>query len=93
MHPEAEGHAGVDLFEEPEHFRAGVTFVQFGEHLTGSDVHRREQINGPVAFVVVSHRPGPSRLHRQRRLGPVQCLTLRLRGARAVLAAVEDCRL
>ena len=48
------------------------------EHLAGGDVQRGEQIGGAVALVVMGHRPGPARLHRQRRLGAVQCLALGL---------------
>ena len=62
---QAAGDADVDLFEEPQHVRAGVTFLKVGEDLTGGDVHRREQVDGAVAFVVVGHRPGTAAFHRQ----------------------------
>jgi len=70
--------AGVDLLEEPQHVLGGVTLLAVGQHLTGRDVHRREQIGGPVPLVVMGHRAGPTRHHRQARLGAVQCLTLGL---------------
>ena len=68
----------VDLLEEPQHVRTGMAFTQVGQHFTGRDVHRCEQIDGAVAPVVMGHRPGPPGLHRQRRLGAVQCLALGL---------------
>jgi hypothetical protein len=71
MHGPAAGH-GVDLFEEPQHVGAAVALVQVGDHLAGGDVHRGEQVDGAVAFVVVGHRGGPAAFHRQRRLGAVQ---------------------
>ena len=37
-----------------------------------------EQRGGAVTFVVVRHRPGAARLHRQSRLGAVECLNLAL---------------
>ncbi len=52
------GHGGVDLFEEPQHVRAGVALVQSGQNLTGGDVHRGEQVDRAVAFVVMGHRAG-----------------------------------
>ena len=69
---------GVDLLEEPQHVGRGVTFVQSGEDLAGGDVHRGEQVDGAVALVVVGHRAGSARLHRQRGLGAVQRLALGL---------------
>src|SRR6202048_4645430 len=40
------------------------------------DVEGREQRGGAVTFVVVRHRPGTARLHRQTRLGAVERLDL-----------------
>src|SRR5271166_4472347 len=40
------------------------------------DVEGCEQRGGAVTFVVVRHRPGTARLHRQSRLGAVECLDL-----------------
>ena len=42
------------------------------------DVEGREQIGGPVANVVVGLAGGNPSPQRQHRLGPVQCLDLRL---------------
>ena len=53
-----------------------MTFLQVGEDLAGGEVHRREQVDRAVAFVVVGHRAGPARLHRQRGLGAIQRLAL-----------------
>ena len=55
-----------------------MPFLAVGEDLPGRDVHRGEQVGGAVALVVVGHRPGTSRDHRQARLGPVHCLALGL---------------
>ena len=48
------------------------------DHRAGEHVQRGEQGGGAVALVVVGHRAGPARLHRQRRLGAVQRLDLGL---------------
>jgi hypothetical protein len=77
MDTQAAGY-GIDLFDEPRHVRARMTVPHLGERLSGGDVHRREQVDGAVACVVVGHRPGPYCFHRQRRLGAVPCLALRL---------------
>src|SRR4030081_1683659 len=42
------------------------------------DVEGCEQRGGAVTFVVVRHRPGTARLHRQTRLGAVERLDLAL---------------
>lgn len=39
---------GVDLFEERQQVRAGVPLAQVCVDLTGTDVHRREQIDRAV---------------------------------------------
>ena len=46
--------------------------------LTGGDLKRGVQAGGAVALVVVGHPLRLARLHRQRRLGAIQCLDLRL---------------
>lgn len=53
----------VDLFEEPQHVRAGMAFAQVGEDFTGADVHRREQIDRAVPLVVMDHRLRATALH------------------------------
>jgi len=75
---EAARDGGVDLLEEPQYVGAGVPLAELGEHLPGGDVHRREHLDGAVASVVMGHRPGPARFHRQRRLRAVQRLALGL---------------
>jgi hypothetical protein len=78
VHGRPAGHGGIDLFEEPQHVAAGVAFMQVGDDLPGGHVHRREQVDGAVALVVMGHRPGPATFHRQGRLGAVQNLALGL---------------
>ncbi len=73
---QAAGHGGVDLFEEPQNLGASVAFAQIGEYFAGGQVHGREQIDGAVPLVVMSHRGGPATFHRQRGLGRVQGLAL-----------------
>src|SRR5665647_1907524 len=70
------GHGGVDLFEERQHVLGGMTLVAVSEYLPGGEVHRGEQIDGPVALVVVGHRARATGNHRQARLGAVHRLTL-----------------
>ncbi len=48
------------------------------QDLTCRDIHRREQVGRAVALVVVGHRAGPARDHRQARLGAVHRLALGL---------------
>jgi protein-export membrane protein SecD len=78
MDVEVLGDLLVDLLEEGEHVDAGVTLLAVGDDLAGADVQGGEEVGGAVALVVVGHRPGPTRLHRQRRLRPVQGLALGL---------------
>ena len=78
MHTQTAWNAGVDLFEEPQHIGAGVALAQIGQNLPGGDVHRREQVDRAVAFVVMRHGSGAARFHRQRRLSAVQRLALGL---------------
>jgi len=54
---EALRHRGVDLLEESQDVRSGEALVSAGEDLAGRDVHRREQVDGAVAFLVVGHVP------------------------------------
>lgn len=50
----------VDGLEEREDIGSGVPLAALGDDLTGGDVQCREQVRGPVAFVVARHRPGPA---------------------------------
>lgn len=77
VHLEIPRDVQVDEFEEGQHIRAGVAFAGVVEHLGGGHVQRREQLHGAVPLVAMGHGPGPARLHRQRRLGLIQRLTLR----------------
>src|SRR6185312_16162953 len=78
MHIQIARNRGIDLFEKPQHVGTGMALAQIGQDLAGGDVERREQIDRAVALVIMGHRPRPARLHRQRRLGAVQRLTLGL---------------
>jgi len=78
VHGKAARDGGVDLFEEPQHVFGGMTLLAVRQHLTGRDVHRREQVGRAVALVVVGHRAGPARDHRQAWLGAVDRLALGL---------------
>jgi hypothetical protein len=40
------GHVSVDRLEESQHFFGAVTRLGVVDHLTGSDVHRGEQVSG-----------------------------------------------
>ena len=70
------GHGSVDLFEERQHVLGGVTLVAVSEYLPGGEVHRGEQVDGPVALVVVGHGARATGNHGQPRLGAVDRLTL-----------------
>ncbi len=78
VHTQPARYRGVDLLEEPQHVGTLVGLAELREHLPGREIHRREQVDRPVALVVMGHRAGPPRLHRQRRLRTVQGLTLGL---------------
>ena len=80
------GYVPVDPFEEGQHVTAGVGVSHVVEDLTAAQVHRGEQVNGHVTPVVVGHGAGPSRFHRQRRLGAIEGLALGL------LIETEHCR-
>ena len=75
---EMSGSVQVYPFEEPQHVFAGVAFTGLVQHLPGGYVERGEQVDGAVALVVVGERAAAAADHRQRRLGPVQCLYLGL---------------
>ena len=50
----------VDELEERQHILGPVcAFSGVVEDFAGGDVHRREQVGGAVALVVMGHRPGP----------------------------------
>ena len=58
MNRQSSVHGRVDLFEEPQHVATGVAFAEVGDDLPGRDVHRCEQIDGAVAFVVIAGQQG-----------------------------------
>ena len=62
--------------EEVEDLFGGVASLGVIEHLTIRHVHGGERVGGAVALVVVSHGGPSSLLHRKRRLGPIQRLSL-----------------
>jgi hypothetical protein len=58
---EPAGHRTIDALEEREDVVGRVAIATLGDHFSGGDVQRGEQVGGPVAFVVgviVPARPG-----------------------------------
>src|SRR6516165_1509893 len=55
-----------------------VPLITLSHHLALRQFQCGKQGGGPVAFVVVSHRPAAPLLHRQARLGAIQGLDLTL---------------
>ena len=68
----------LDRIEEADELLMAVTLHVAADDSAVEDVESREQRGGAVAFVVVRHRPGAARLHRQPRLGAVERLDLAL---------------
>ena len=68
----------VDLLEERDELLMPVALGVAADDRPVQDVHRGEQRRGSVPLVLVRHRRGPSRLHRQRFLRPPERLDLRL---------------
>ncbi len=68
----------VDLLEETNKLLMPVAGHAVANHLAIQHAERGEQGRGPVALVVVGHRPATPLLHRQTGLGPVQSLDLAL---------------
>ena len=64
MNVEAFGDLTVDRLEKPEELDVAMTREALADHRPGEDIQRREQCRGPVALVVMGHRPGAPRLHR-----------------------------
>src|ERR1019366_6747859 len=75
---QALGDLAIDRPQELQELDVAVTRKALTDHRPGQDIQRGEQRRGPVALVVMSHRAGPARLDRQRRLGAVQRLDLAL---------------
>ena len=74
VHRKFFGDLAVDRAQELHKLGMAVPGQALPDNFAGQHVQRREQRGGAVALVIVGHRLGPPRLHRQRRLGPVQRL-------------------
>lgn len=68
----------VDLVEKADELLVAVLVHALTNHPAVEHVERGEQGGGAVALVIVGHGSGPTLLHRQSRLGPVDRLDLRL---------------
>ena len=71
-------HLRLDGVEEADEVLMAVTLHVAADDGAVEDVEGGEQRRGAVAFVIVGHRPGAARLHRQARLGAVERLDLAL---------------
>src|SRR5262249_7982551 len=69
---------GVDLIEEADELLMPMALHIAADDGAVENVERGEQCRRAVALVVVRHRPGAPRLHRQSRLSPVEGLGLAL---------------
>src|SRR5213595_966048 len=72
------GKVRVDVIEEADELLMPVALHIAADDGAVENVEGGEQGGCAVAFVVVGHRPGASRLHRQSRLGAVEGLDLTL---------------
>ena len=68
----------LDGVEEADELLMAVALHVAADDGAVEDVEGREQRGGAVTFVVVGHRSGAARLHRQARLGAVERLDLAL---------------
>ena len=66
----------LDRIEEADELLVAMVLHVAADDGAIEDVEGCEQRGGAVTFVVVRHRPGAARLHRQSRLGAVECLNL-----------------
>jgi len=66
----------LDRVEEADELLMAMTLHVAAYDGAVEDVKGCEQRGGAVTFVVVRHRPGTARLHRQTRLGAVERLDL-----------------
>src|SRR5664279_6094910 len=71
-------HLGLDGIEEADELLVPVALHVAADDGTVEDVESGEQRGRTVAFVVVGHRSGAARLHRQTGLGAVERLDLTL---------------
>src|ERR1700688_4567559 len=72
----------LDRIEEADELLVAMVLHVAADDGAIEDVEGCEQRGGAVTFVVVRHRPGAARLHRQSRLGAVECLDLAHMGIR-----------
>ena len=68
----------VDRIEKADELLMPVTAHALADDLAVEDVEGGEQGRGAVAFVIMGHRAATAALHRQSRLGAVECLDLAL---------------
>src|SRR3954447_8974896 len=68
----------VDLVQEADELLVPVARHALADDLPLEHVERGKQRCRAVTLVVVCHRPAAAALHRQSRLGAVECLDLRL---------------
>ena len=66
----------LDRIEEADELLVAMVLHVAADDGAVEDVKGCEQRGGTVTFVVVRHRPGAARLHRQPRLGAVERLDL-----------------
>jgi hypothetical protein len=64
--------------EEADEFLVPVSSHALADHRAVEDIQRGEHRGRAVPDIIVGHRPGPTLLHRQARLGAVERLNLRL---------------
>ena len=69
-------HLRLDRIEEADELLVAMVLHVAADDGAIEDVEGGEQRGGAVTFVVVRHRPGAARLHRQSRLGAVERLDL-----------------
>ena len=69
-------HPGIDDIEEADEFLMAMALHTLADDLAFQYIKRRKQCRDAVTLVVVGNGAGTSLLHRQPRLGAVECLDL-----------------
>ena len=69
-------HLGLDSVEETNELLVPVTLHVAADDGAVENVEGSKQRRGPIAFIVVGHRPSAARLHRQAWLGAIERLDL-----------------
>jgi hypothetical protein len=64
----------IDGPQEAQELVMAVALHALSDHRTGGDIQRGKQGGGPMPLVVVRHGASPALLHRQPRLGAIECL-------------------